>query len=308
MSRLVAAASLLALSACAASARGVPPGPPRAPSTVTVTYLGVAGWRLTDGTHVILVDPYYSRPRLDAPEGTPLVPDAAAIAARAPARADLVLVGHSHFDHALDVPAVALRTGAQVLGSESTARLARAGGVPADHVIAVKGGEDYQFDGFSVRVLPSLHSALDGKHTFAGATLVPADVKLPLPMSGYVEGGTFAYLVRLGGREIFISSTANFIERELEGLHPDVAIAGVGLREEIHDYSCRLVRVLDLPPLVVASHFDAWREPFDPSASSLAHLGDDERAGLGRFADEVHACAPAARVVIPEHDVPIPVP
>jgi hypothetical protein len=71
---------------------------PRPASNVTFTHLGVAGWRISDGTHVVLVDPYYSRPALDGPADAPLQPDAAAIAARAPAHADLILVGHSHFD------------------------------------------------------------------------------------------------------------------------------------------------------------------------------------------------------------------
>ena len=61
--------------------------------TLQLTYLGVAGWQLSDGEHVLLVDPYFSRPKLTGDE--PLVPDGAAITARAPARADLVMVGHS---------------------------------------------------------------------------------------------------------------------------------------------------------------------------------------------------------------------
>lgn len=59
---------------------------------------------------------------------------------------------------------------------------------------------------------------------------------------------------------------------------------------------------------MLASHFDAWREPFEPEASSLAHLSPEARADLAAFAAEVHAGAPGARVVVPEHDVPIPVP
>ena len=94
----------------------------------------------------------------------------------------------------------------------------------------MRGGEDYQFDGWSVRVLPSLHSALDGKHTVGGALAGPP--ALPMGFADYAEGGTFAYLVRLGGHQILLLSTANFIERELAGLRPDVAIVATGLRAE----------------------------------------------------------------------------
>ncbi|HTE05530.1 MAG TPA: MBL fold metallo-hydrolase [Planctomycetota bacterium] len=105
----------------------------RAPGA-TLTYLGVAGWSLSDGQHVVLVDPYFSRPALDG--GLPVAPDEEAIARLAPPAADLILVGHSHVDHVLDAPSVARRTGAQILGSVSTAHDAHACGLPAERIIA----------------------------------------------------------------------------------------------------------------------------------------------------------------------------
>jgi L-ascorbate metabolism protein UlaG (beta-lactamase superfamily) len=135
----------LSLAACTHAAAPAPSSPAAAPApsppktAVTMTYLGVAGWQISDGQHVILVDPYFSRPDLDQP----LVPDEAAIAAHAPAHADLILIGHSHSDHVLDAPSVARRTGAAILGTESTTRLAHAAGIPDEQLIPVKGGEDY---------------------------------------------------------------------------------------------------------------------------------------------------------------------
>jgi L-ascorbate metabolism protein UlaG (beta-lactamase superfamily) len=306
-SRLLALFCSLAACGSPAAVTGGAAAPATAPARgeITLTYLGVAGWQISDGTHVILVDPYFTRPAADLPDGAPLVPDAAAIAAHAPARADLILVGHSHFDHALDVAEVAKRSGAQVLGTVSTARLARAGGVPDDRIIPVKGGEDFQFDGFSVRVIPSLHSALGDKHVFGGTTEIPADVKLPMPLAGYAEGGTLAYLVRLGGHEILVVGTANYIERELDGLRPDVAIVAIGLRDEITDYTCRLLRLVGKPPLVIATHFDNLALP--PNGA-LAGLDPEGRAAVESFTAEVRACAPESRAVIPEHFQPIGAP
>src|SRR6185436_14938213 len=68
--------------------------------------LGVAGWSLSDGRHTLLVDPYFSR----AQDPANARPDEAAVVARTPPTADLVLVGHDHWDHALDAPLVARRT------------------------------------------------------------------------------------------------------------------------------------------------------------------------------------------------------
>jgi len=95
-------ALVLAITAChAAPATPTAPAPARAP--LTLTYLGVAGWQLEADGHTLLLDPYFSRPDLDGP----VVPDAAAIAARTPPRVDAILIGHSHVDHLLDAPTIA---------------------------------------------------------------------------------------------------------------------------------------------------------------------------------------------------------
>jgi L-ascorbate metabolism protein UlaG (beta-lactamase superfamily) len=262
---------------------------PRGP--LTLTYLGVAGWQLDGGGHTVLVDPYFSRPDLDRP----IASEPAAVAARSPARADLVLVGHTHVDHALDAPAVAARTGAELVGSLSTALYARAAGLADDRIVTVKGGEDYAFAGdLSVRVVPALHSALGDKHVFGSAFTAPPT--LPLGFDGFVEGGTFAYLIRLAGQRVFVLGSANFVERELAGLEPDVAIVGTGLRQEIFDYTCRLLHALGDPPLVIANHFDDWRgPPVDAPA-------DED---LTAFVAEVERCAPGTRVVVPRHFAPM---
>jgi L-ascorbate metabolism protein UlaG (beta-lactamase superfamily) len=246
---------LCAAAGCAAHAAARPP--------LTLTYLGVAGWTIADGNRVIVSDPYFSRPA-DPFHGA--ASDPAAVKAHAPPRADLILVGHGHVDHALDVPAVAQATGAPILAAPPVLDAAHDAGVPDKQLVVAQGGDDYAFDGFSVRVIPSLHSAIG------------------LPAGGDVA--TFAYLVRLGGRRVLVFDTANFIERELEGLHPDIAIVAPGLRERITDYACRLMRVLGSPPVVLATHFDDWRGP------AGAPLDEDTRNDLAAFAAEIHRCAP----------------
>lgn len=273
------------LAACGAPPSPAPPPPARDP--VALTYLGVAGWQLEGGERVILADPYFSRPPLDV---EPIAPDPAAIEAHAPAKADLIVIGHSHFDHLLDAPEVARRTGAVLLGSQTTAMVGRASGLPDEQLIAVKGGEDFAFDGFSVRAIPSLHSAIGEKHIFGGALTAPP--VLPMASSEWQEGGTFAYLVRVAGHQILVLSTANFIERELDGLRPDIAIIATGLRQEIHDYTCRLLRALGHPPRVYANHFDDWRNP------PVDQPPDED---LQAFVAEVEACAPGTVVTIPRH-------
>jgi L-ascorbate metabolism protein UlaG (beta-lactamase superfamily) len=243
--------------------------------SITLTYLGAAGWILSDLTHTLLVDPYFSR----AQDSATAKPDEAAIAAHPLPKADLVLVGHDHWDHALDAPIVAQRTGARLLGGLGLVRRLRDHGFPVDRLIGVRGGEDLQFDGFSVRVVPSLHS-------FTG-----------LARGGDVD--TFAFLVRLGGRQILVFDTANFIENEVAGLRPEIAIVAPGGRELVHDYTCRLLRALGSPPRIFTTHFDDWLKPPETPLSA------EDQADLSSFAAEVRACSPGTEVTVPRPFVPI---
>ncbi len=295
----LASAALLTLGALCTS--GCSPTPSartetqaaRAHGPVSLTYLGVAGWRLDAvGNHTLLVDPYFTRVR--APDdNTVLHPDTAAIARFAPSRADVILVGHSHYDHLMDVPDIAKRTGAIVVGSESTANVARADGVPPEHVLAVKGGDTLDFGPFAVRVKHGLHS-LTGQPNIP----IPRNVTLPMAAPGYGEGGTLQYVVRVDGRTVLFIGTANVIDGELSGERPDVVVLATGLRSKVPDYTCRVLTALGKPRMVLANHFDDFGAKLTPHAP----LGDaEDRADLNEFAKEVHACAPDTRVVVPSH-------
>ncbi len=279
--------------------------------TLELTHLGAAGWQITDGKRVILLDPYLSRLRVTGQFGTyttptlpgdgrkifgpddDLIADTAAIDAHV-TRADFILHSHSHFNHTLDMPSIARKTGATVLGTESTTNLARAEGVPERQLIAVRGGEDYAFDGLSVKVIPSLHSALNGKHFF-DSRVVPRDFQGPRRLGRDIEGGTLAYLLRLGGYQILWFGSMNYIEREVQGLRPDVAmIAAARQRLEIHDYTGRLLRAIGVPRLVFATHWDEQSFPFGAPQ-------DDRLREAQGFVTEVKAVSPRTRVVVPRH-------
>jgi L-ascorbate metabolism protein UlaG (beta-lactamase superfamily) len=279
---------------------------------VRLTHLGAAGWEITDGRVTVLLDPYLSRLRIAGrafgTASTPPVPgdtrrvfgpdddlvgDTAAVDAHV-TRADAILISHSHFNHTLDMPYIARKTGAIVVGTESTTNLARAFGVPDRQLVTVRGGEDYQFDGFSARAIPSLHSAMNDKRYFDGR-VVPRDFRGPRRMSNDVEGGTLAYLLRIGGYQLMWFGSMNYVERELLGLRPDVAlIAAAHQRREIHDYTGRLLRVLGRPRLVFATHWDEQGLPFGAPQ-------DERLAEAARFVAEVKAAAPRTRVVVPRH-------
>lgn len=301
---------------CAVLAQN-PPNTPKG-GQVTLRWLGTAGWEISDGSTAILIDPYISRINGPRPPGagsagTPIpgdtrplygwddaaVPDEAAIDARIP-NADYVLVTHTHYDHVLDVPHIALKRHAKVIGTESTENVLRAYGVPEEQLYTVRGGEDYEFGVFSVKVIPSIHSSLDHKHYFS-SDKVPAGMKAPLTLLQISpEGGTLAYLVRFHGHQILAFGGMNYIEREIEGLKPDVALVGAaGSRKEIYDYTGRLMRDLNFPPLVLPTHWDNFFAPYGTSQQPAIEA-------VQSFVQEVEAASPKTKVIVPKHFETIP--
>ena len=287
------------------------------PSQVILHYLGTAGWEITNGSTTILVDPYLSRingpPPPGGGSGHPIAgdtrqtykwtdiatPDIAAIDAHIQ-RADFVLVTHTHYDHILDVPHIALKTRATVIGTESTENVMRAYGVPEEQLITVRGGEDYQFQGFSLRVIPSIHSPLDHKHYFSSAT-APPGMKAPLTLEQiHPEGGTLAYLIRFPEHQILAFGGNNYIEREIVGLEPDVVLMGAGAsRKEIYDYTPRLMRDLHYPALVLPTHWDNFLVPYEASQQPALDA-------LQSFLKEIAVASPKTKVIVPKYFQPIP--
>ena len=81
------------------------------PAGLELTWLGAAGFRLAYQGVVVWIDPYVTRVSLADLAMRRVVPSSGDAVARWIDRADAVLVGHTHFDHALDVPAIARRYG-----------------------------------------------------------------------------------------------------------------------------------------------------------------------------------------------------
>src|SRR5262245_8798928 len=113
------------------------------------------------------------------------------------------------------------------------------------------------------------------------------------------KGGSLCYLIRLGGLEILAFGSMNYIEREMIGLRPDVALIGAGpSRAEIHDYTGRLMRALGFPGLVIPTHWDNYNVPY--GASQEGPLKE-----VAAFVNDVKVVSPKTRVIIPDYFKPI---
>jgi L-ascorbate metabolism protein UlaG (beta-lactamase superfamily) len=191
-----------------------------------------------------------------------------------------------------------------VIGTERTCAVARAYGVANDKVMPVKGGEDLQLGAISIRVIPSLHGILRRAPNAPQArpASTPSEVKAPLRVGDFAEGGTLAYLIRIGGRQVLAFGSMNYIEREVEGLRPDVALIGaMPERREIYQYTSRLLRALGYPPLVLPTHWDRFNVTYDVSQGPAIQR-------LQSFIDEVKEASPKTKVIVPKYFDPIAIP
>ena len=236
---------------------------------VELRWFGTHAWQIRSGRNVVLTDPWLTRFKTGTftPEGadpkTKLVIKPAVID-RHLSTADAILVHHGHYDHMTDVPYVAKKTQATVLGTESHVNMLRAMVAPEDLLSPVRGGEYLPFDGFTVEVFPSLHSCGGKRHTYAyPGTRLGAVPPRPRVIEDLVEGGTLAYLVTIGGLRILSLSTANFDPIALRDLQVDVVLAAPGGEPGITD---RLLQTIKPVKKVIATHWDDFDQPLDKPA------------------------------------------
>lgn len=98
------------------SDRPVGPNEPGYDRAVQVRFLGVGGFTIRRGGHVVMTAPLYSNPSADHVLSRSILPNEGLIRVEldriAPDLPDVraILVGHSHYDHLMDVPVVWQRT------------------------------------------------------------------------------------------------------------------------------------------------------------------------------------------------------
>lgn len=274
---------------------------------VKLKYFGTAGWEITDGDITVLVDPYITRAKLGTGPGVSsddtretvlrsdiFVSDTLLIDSLI-TKADFILVHHSHFDHLADVPYIAKKTGAKVIGTETTRNILRGYGIPEEQLYPVQGGEDYQFENFSVQVIPSIHSALNDKHYIDSRTYTEIP-NTPLKVSEFIEGNSLMFLARFANHTILTMASMNFVERELVGQEPDILLAGVNRSQlGLYQYNERLLKVTNYPKIIIPTHWDNFRLPYGFSQQS----GVNQK--LRPFAEDVKRLSPETNVIIPTH-------
>ena len=299
-----AAASLgrsLVLPGVAEGAEPAPAGGGPGTAGVSFKWFGTNGWEITFGNKTILVDPWLNRfesgflqNKLDHDR---LLPTDTALIDQHVKKADQILVGHGHWDHMADVPYIAKKTGAMVIGSETHANVMRAAGVPEGKIVQVKGGEYMQFDGYTIEVFPSVHSMGGTKKYAVPGHLVSVPASPPTKVGDLPEGDTLIYVLRIAGKyTIFLMSSGNYIERAIAGLKPDVALIAPLFSNNTFDFTPRLVRALNYPKLVLPTHWDNFEAPLSGAPTDLRAIYGDP-ANLDLWVKEMKKVTPRTKIV-----------
>jgi L-ascorbate metabolism protein UlaG (beta-lactamase superfamily) len=251
------------------------------PAGLEVEWLGVSGYRLTYEGHTLFVDPYISRvPLRDLLLRRRALPDAAALDrfVHAPGKTVGVLVGHTHFDHAVDAPALARRLDCKAYGSASLVNLMALHGM-AERTVEVEPYRVYELGPFEVSFTPSVHSKL-----LLGLA-VPYDGELTcehldsLSPAAYRCGQVWGISIAVAGVRFYHQGSANLVDDAVRERGVDVFLAGVAGRGFTDRYWQRILPLLE-PRAVVPTHYDNFFRPLGEdlefvTAAELARLPEE---------------------------------
>jgi len=243
------------------------------PAGLELEWLGVSGYRLSFEDHTLFIDPYVSRaPLRSLLLRRPARPDPIALERFLPATGSVVgvLVGHTHFDHAVDAPAVARRFGCRAYGSGSLGNLMRLHGL-GELAVEVEPYRTYELGPFEVSFTPSAHSKL-----LLGLA-VPFDGELTcdhldgLAPSAYRCGQVWGIRIAVGGIAFYHQGSADLIDDAIRDRDVDVFLAGVAGRSFTKDYWKRILPRLD-PRVIVPTHYDDFFKPLGDGMDLITNV------------------------------------
>ena len=207
--------TVIALSAGLAILAGQGAGP----SFVDITWMSMANLHYQIGPTGVVTDGYITRIPQEAFYGGPsglastraaYRPDVEAVrrvlsAIGGPPRVNLLLTGHSHWDHSFDTGTWTTLTDAPIIGSRTSCFQVRAEGVPAERCTVVDGGERMPVtDGVTMLVVRWNHSGDPDRNPEQHDAVELAAVPTPDPATGGLRAGVAEDFPNGGGTRGFL--------------------------------------------------------------------------------------------------------
>ena len=239
---------------------------------VRVTWLGTAGLYVTDGETGFFIDPFVSRYGLIKVLGGFSLPPQTHIIQEWLNRigchhADAVIVSHSHYDHALDAPFFAQKTGATLVGSDSTAWIGRGAGMAENQIKVVGPGDRVSLGKFEIIFIKSKHSkAVFGRIPWPGditSPLIP-----PAAASAYLLGEIFSLLVTHPQGSFVHLGSAGYIEGMFDGVKAHTLFLSIAGRQDTREL-LRCTALALKAKQIIPIHFDNFFSPLNEEMSIL---------------------------------------
>ena len=256
-----------------------------AAGSVTVRFTGSTTLLFDDGETSWMTDGWFSRPTFIEIITQRVEPDLSAISRGLKAnevdKLDAVIPLHSHYDHAMDSPEVARRTGAKLYGSESTANIARGWGLDEGRIEVFTNKKPIVLGDFIITPIESNHFQFvdpEIARTALELPIIDSPLVPPAPITNYRVGKTYVLHVDHPLGSFAIVGSAGFVEGGLRGFKADVLFLGVGsLGEQSDEYRQKYweetVGRLE-PSTVIPIHYDSLLgEPRGPVRGHSALYG-----------------------------------
>lgn len=241
---------------------------------------------------ILLVDPFLSRPHWRYLLGGRPPRDERHIQEHI-SHADYILVTHAHYDHLMDVPDIAQRTGAMVFGSYNTHRLMEICGSPVTQLRMIHINDLIELPCMQISVLPAVHPWLP----FYTAGKLKSNLHPPLHLHDYRMDECFSFLLQVDGLRMLVWSSISS-----RGAVPaDVLFLRAVASERWYREMLTTVK----PRVVIPTHWDDLFRPLDqpmrpffaPPRLAIPPL---QRIDLDEFASKIHKVDANCRVLLPE--------
>jgi L-ascorbate metabolism protein UlaG (beta-lactamase superfamily) len=236
---------------------------PVQPNAIRVMFLGVSTLLFDDGETQFMTDGFFSRPDIFTVGFGKIEPNLDRISRglqkAGVSRLSAVFPLHTHYDHALDSAEIAKRTGALLMGSESTANLGRGWGLLEERLRLASPGDSFTFGRLQIDVVRSRHSGGGSDGTVITRPLKP-------PVSGYLyaEGGTYALLVKNANTKLLIGTPVESPNVRADVVFLGLAAAGIpGSEEDYWREVWQRAVVATQAKRVIATHWDNFFLPLD---------------------------------------------
>ena len=264
-----------------ASLFDVPAAVDGAPS---VTFAGVSTLAFHDGASALLIDGFFSRPSLvrvgfgriaPVPERIDDALTRLGLAGQGATPLEAVLPVHSHFDHVMDSPEIARRTGAVLAGGASTLNVGLGAGLQESKLRLLTTRTPTTFGPWTVTAVPSEHCPPD---RFPGVITEP--LRVPAKARAYRCGVSWSLVIgHPATGNTLVQGSAGFVPGALDGLLADAVYLGVGQlgvlgEDHIEQYWHHTVTAVGARR-VVLTHWDDFFRPLTRPLRALPYAGDD---------------------------------